>query len=136
MIASARGHSVIMQSSDLKGFRFNLNTRRPIASLLTAASLMAMTLMTCIAHAQFRTIPPDAKRATVGQQQYPLPYIDLGGTAVRLAPGGVIYDQNNRSIVHGALPPGSDVAVVRDMNGDIGRMYILTPHEQANFRGK
>ena len=73
------------------------------------------------------------KRATVGQQQYALPYVDLGGKVVKLAPGGVIYDQNNRTIVHGALPAGADVVFTTDMNGDIARIYILTPQEQAQF---
>jgi hypothetical protein len=36
-------------------------------------------------------------------------------------------------IVHGALPPGADVAFVVDMNGDVGRIYVLTPQEQARF---
>ena len=100
---------------------------------LLAIAAAAILLAVSVAHAQLRTLPANAKRATVGQQQYPLPYINLGGVAVKLAPGGVIYDQNNRSIVHGALPPGADVAFVIDMNGDIGRIYILTPQEQAQF---
>ena len=72
--------------------------------ILFAAGLMLAEF----AHAQLRTLPANAKRATVGQQQYPLPMLDLGGKVVKLAPGGVIYDQNNRSILHGALPPGAD----------------------------
>jgi len=84
-------------------------------------------------HAQLRTLPANAKRATVGQQQYVQPYIDLGGTLLRLAPGGVIYDQNNRMIVHGSLPPGADVVYTTDMNGDVARIFILTPFEQAQL---
>jgi hypothetical protein len=99
---------------------------------LLAISITACLLMAGIAHAQVRTLPANAKRAIVGQQQA-LPNINLGGTTVRLAPGGVIYDQNNRTVVHGALPPGADVAYVLDMNGDVGRIYILTPQEQAQF---
>ena len=99
--------------------------------------MLAVLLVTAsAAYAQIRTLPANAKRATIGQEQFPMPYINIGGTRVRLAPGGVIYDQNNRTIVHGALPPGSDVAVVPDMNGDIGRIYILTPQEQARFGQK
>ena len=98
-----------------------------LATLLFAAGL---------AHAQFRSLPANAKRATVGPDQYPLPYVHIGGARVKLAPGGVIYDQNNRTIVHNALPPGAEVAVVPDLNGDIGRIYILTPQEQAQFGRK
>jgi len=88
------------------------------------------------AQAQMRAIPANAKRAVVGQEQYPLPYINIGGHRLKLAPGGVIYDQNNRTIIHAALPPGADVAVVPDMNGDVGRIYILTPQEQAQFASR
>lgn len=83
-------------------------------------------------YAQLRTLPANAKRTTVGQPQV-LPYVVLGGKVVRLAPGGVIYDQNNRSIVHGALPADADVAFTTDMHGDVSRIYILTPQEQAQF---
>jgi hypothetical protein len=85
-----------------------------------------------IAHAQMRPLPADGKRATVGQPQA-LPYVELGGKLLRLAPGGTIYDQNNRSIVHGALPAGADVVYANDMNGDVARIYILTPQEQAQL---
>jgi hypothetical protein len=100
---------------------------------LLAITVAALLLSVDIAYAQLRAMPANAKRATVGQQQYPLPYIDLDGNRVRLAPGGVIYDQHNRTIVHGALPPGAPVGYTLDMNGDVGRIYILTPQEQATF---
>ena len=105
--------------------------RKLLASLMAASMLIAG-----ISSAQIRSLPVNAKRATTGQQQLAMPLIDLGGKVVKLAPGGVIYDQNNRSIVHGALPPGSDVAYTVDMNGDVARIYILTPYEQAQFSQK
>ena len=88
-----------------------------------------------IAQAQLRTLPVSAKRATVGQQA-PLPFVNLSGHRMKLAPGGVIYDINNRSILHQALPPGEDVAFTVDLNGDVARVYILTPQEQAQFDKK
>lgn len=90
-------------------------------------------LLAGISSAQLRTLPGNAKRATIGQQQHALPFIELGGKVAKLAPGGVIYDQNNRSLVHGALPPGAEVAFTIDMNGDVARIYILTPFEQAQL---
>ena len=86
-----------------------------------------------IVHAQFRTLPPAVKRATVGDRPQVLPYVELGGKVLRLAPGGVIYDQNNRTLVHGALPPGANVAFTTDMHGDIARIFILTPQEQSQL---
>lgn len=102
--------------------------RNLLVILVTAGLLLAGN-----AHAQLRTLPANAIRATVDQQQYPLPYISLNGTVVKLAPGGVIYDRNNRSIVHGALPPGADVVFTTDMNGDVARIYILTHLEKAQL---
>ena len=104
--------------------------RRLLQLLMVACLLFAET-----GYAQLRTIPANAKRATVGQPQV-LPYVELSGKVVRLAPGGLIFDQNNRTIVHGALPPGADVAVTPDMNGDVARIYILTPLERAQFDRK
>lgn len=128
--------SVIMQTSDLKGFRFHLKNLLDAVRKLLPWMVAVLVITAGSAYAQMRTLPANAKRATVGQEQYPLPYINIGGTRLKLAPGGVIYDQNNRTIVHGALPPGADVAVVPDMNGDVGRIYILTPQEQARFGQK
>ena len=102
---------------------------RYLLLLLIAASL----ILTETGYAQFRTLPAASKRATVGAQPRVQPYVELGGKVVRLAPGGVIYDQNNRTIVHGALPAGADVAFTTDMHGDIARIYILTPPEQAQL---
>ena len=98
--------------------------------------LLTLTLGAAIAsasYAQLRTIPANAKRATVGQQQFALPYVDLGAKKLKLAPGAVIYDRENRTIVHNALPPGADVVFTTDMQGDIARIYILNPYEQAQL---
>ena len=117
----------------LKGFTSTLRHSPEAIRKLLAVPLAALLLLATLAHAQIRTLPPEAKRATVGQQQYPLPFVDLSGAKVKLAPGGIIFDQNNRTIVHDALPPGANVVFTTDMNGDIRRIYILTPQEQAQF---
>ena len=64
-----------------------------------------------------------------GQQQQPHPLLQINQKVVRLAPGGRIYDQHNRIIVHGALPDSASVLFVPDMHGDIARLYILLPAE-------
>ena len=87
------------------------------------------------AQAQLRTLPANAKRATLGQPQ-PLPYVQLDGKTARLTPGSVIHDQNNRSILQNALPAGAAVAYTTDMNGNVSRIYILTAREQAEFKPK
>lgn len=63
------------------------------------------------------------------QQQQPYPLLHINKKVLRLAPGGRIYDQHNRMIVHGALPDSASVLFVPDMHGDIARLYILLPAE-------
>jgi hypothetical protein len=101
--------------------------------LLLLLSLILGFAVGATVHAQVRTLPANAKRIVVGQQQFSMPYVDLGNKQVKLAPGAVIYDQNNRSIVHSALPPGADVVFTIDMQGDVARIYVLTPTEQVQL---
>lgn len=79
-----------------------------------------------------RALPPEAKRAEIGAQQA-LPMVAVGNQLLRLAPGGIIFDAANRRITHGQLPPGSDVVYQLDRNGEILRIVILTPEEQARL---
>ena len=59
--------------------------------------------------------------------------VAVGNQLLRLAPGGIIFDAANRRITHGQLPPGSDVVYQLDRNGEILRIVILTPEEQARL---
>lgn len=97
-------------------------------------ALVLAATVTVAAHAQiFRTLPANGRLgALTGQQPYPLLQID--DKVVRLAPGGRIYDANNRVIVHGALPASATVLFVVDMNGDISRIYILRADEIEQIR--
>jgi hypothetical protein len=76
-----------------------------------------------------RNLPAKLQRGIVDSQQA-IPMLSISGKSLKLAPGGVIFDANNRTIVHGALAPGAVVAYTVDMNGDVGRVYVLTPAEQ------
>jgi len=104
--------------------------------LLLLLTLVFGAAISYASHAQLRTLPANAKRTTVGQQQFALPYVDLGAKKLKLAPGAVIYDRENRTIVHNALPPGADVVFTTDMQGDIARIYILNSYEQAQLSRK
>jgi hypothetical protein len=85
------------------------------------------------AHSQHvRILPAQGERGTLGESQ-PLPLVKIGSKVLRLAPGGVIYDQSNRFIVHSRLPPDAAVLYTKDLNGDIQRIYILTEQEQARL---
>jgi len=91
-----------------------------LAALLFAASLPAW--------AQLRTIPQNGKRATLSG--YENPFVVLGGEKKRLAPGAVIFDNDNRMILPGYLPAGkADVVYTTDQTGQVMRIYLLTPQE-------
>ena len=77
-----------------------------------------------------RFLPADGRYGELsGQRQQPLPLVQIDQKILRLAPGGRIFDQHNRMIVHGVLPDSAPVLYVQDMNGDISRLYILLPAE-------
>ena len=76
-----------------------------------------------------RQLPPKGERGKLGDRQ-PMPVVIVSGKALRLAPGGLVFDQHNRTIVHAGLPSQGEVFYTKDMNGDIQRMYILTDQER------
>jgi hypothetical protein len=99
--------------------------------ILALAMLVATT-----SHAQiFRPLPANGQLGELtGGQQQPFPLLQINNQVARLAPGGRIYDQNNRLIVHGSLPPSATVLFVVDSNGEVSRIYILRDDELAQIR--
>jgi hypothetical protein len=96
--------------------------------------MLALAAVITAAHAQiFRQLPANGQLAELaGQQPYPL--LKLNDKTVRLAPGGRIYDENNRTLVHGALPATATVLFLQDLNGNVSRIYILRADELAQIR--
>jgi hypothetical protein len=89
----------------------------------------ALCLACGVAFAQLRTIPPQAKRAEMRHVQELL--VELNGERAQLAPGAQIRDASNRLVLPAALPPGSLVKYLRDAQGYVFRVWILTPEEAA-----
>ena len=80
-----------------------------------------------------RVLPANGKLGDlVGQQQFPL--VELDRKLLRLAPGGVIIDQNNRSILHAHLPAQAPVLYVLDNQGNVTRIILLKPEELARLQ--
>jgi hypothetical protein len=101
---------------------------------ILAAFAFALALTTS-SHAQLqRLLPAGGKLGQAFGQQHQYPMVQINREVLRLAPGGVILDQNNRFIVHGALPARADVLYVLDNRGDISRIVILTPQELARLQ--
>lgn len=96
--------------------------RSPLLALLLALACGA-------AQAQLRTIPADAKRGEI-RHVYQMNVV-IGGQAMRLAPGAQIRDASNMIMLPTALPPGSPVKYLLDSQGQVMRVWILTPQEAA-----
>jgi hypothetical protein len=79
-----------------------------------------------------RVLPEKGERGRLGEPQ-PLPMVKIGNRVLRLAPGAVLFDQQNRSIVHAHLPEGADVYFTKDLSGNVLRVYILTEQERARL---
>ena len=97
--------------------------------------IMLGTLAAWPGHAQFRTLPQNAHFGHLGEPQ-PSPYVQINRKLHKMAPGMVIYDENNRSILQNALPSDTRIAYTVDMAGDIARIYILTELESAQHERK
>lgn len=102
--------------------------------------LLLLTFVVCAAtfgwvnesYAQLRQLPVNGKRGYTGES-LPLPLVRIGRETLKLAPGGLIFDTHNRTIVHASLPVGADVWYQMNMGGEIQRIFILTPVEQARL---
>lgn len=103
--------------------------RRWIWTLALAAACVSTS------HAQFnRQLPADGKVGELVGQQQPFPLLQIDKKVLRLAPGGRIYDRDNRVILHTYLPEKAPVLFVVDMNGDVARAYILRPEEWEQLK--
>ena len=93
----------------------------------TVASLAAVALFLQLAHAQVRSIPPEAKQGEMRHVQDMLVSID--GKQQRLAPGVQIRDASNRILLPAHVPAGSKVKYLVDQEGLVRRVWILSPAE-------
>jgi len=95
----------------------------------TWVGLLAL-LIASASYAQLsRLLPADGKLGELAGQQQPFPLLQINNQVVRLAPGAVIYDRQNRTILHNQLPEYAPVLFVQDRKGEIARMYLLRPDE-------
>ena len=79
-----------------------------------------------------RILPPDAVADELKDSKYP--YVLIGGRQFHLAPGSKIFDQNNRIILPNYLPRSATVLYQLDGNGDLIKMWLLTPAEATSLK--
>jgi hypothetical protein len=81
-----------------------------------------------------RLLPGNGKLGVVFGQQHQYPTVQIDSTLLRLTPGGVILDQENRFILHGYIPAQAPVLYVLDNQGNVTRIVILRPDELARLQ--
>jgi hypothetical protein len=91
--------------------------------------MAALSQIPAPAAAQLRTIPADAKRGTLTHVQGMT--VDISGRRMQLAAGGQIRDDRNMVLLPAAVPPGMLVKFTLDNQGQVARVWILTPQEAA-----
>ena len=79
-----------------------------------------------------RILPQNAVSGELTASRYP--YVIIGDKRLHLAPGSLIFDQNNRIILPNYLPRKATVLYNIDGNGDLHKMWLLTPEEVANLK--
>lgn len=98
------------------------------------ALLVCLCLFAAGAHAQLRNIPEQAKDGAISHLQDMIVAID--GVAVRLAPGVLIRDQDNRLLLPTAIPAGAQIKYLLDAEGLVRQVWILTPDEAKQAAAK
>ena len=94
--------------------------------------LLAMLLFTSTAgaaQAQLRTIPAEAKRATLSHVQGMT--VEIDGKRTELAAGAQIRDARNMIVLPTALRARVLVKYLPDGRGQAWRIWILSPQEEA-----
>ena len=91
--------------------------------------LLAVAAVAFAAHAQLRSIPPEARPGTLRHLQDMI--VELNGKAVRLSPGAQIRDPYNRLVLPASMTGKTAVKYLSDANGMVHRVWVLTPEEAA-----
>jgi hypothetical protein len=81
-----------------------------------------------------RLLPADAPMATVAPLEFP--FVKIDGKAAKLAPGAVIFDLSNRTVLPVSLPAQALALYERDNGGEVSRIWLLTADEAAELKAR
>ena len=98
-----------------------------VASLLAGIVLALLLAATASAQVVSRKIPADAARGSYTPAPFPGAYID--GKLMRLAPGARIVMPNNLAVTPNQVPADAPVRYQLDKQGQIRRVWVLSPEE-------
>jgi hypothetical protein len=105
---------------------------RGLCWIICAASIVGSVVAGPVQAA--RNFPPDAQRAIFTVVQYPI--VKLSKQTLSMAPGGQIRDESNLIVQSSSLTGRYRVLYTLDLNGNVSRVWILTPEEQAIYGPK
>ena len=103
----------------MRGLRWFLCSASIVGSVLTSSAQTP------------REFPPNAVRAVFSVVQTPV--VKMYRQTYQLAPGAQIRDQNNLIVQPASLPGRYRVLYTLDNYGNVFRVWILTPQEQALY---
>ncbi len=103
------------------------STHSPLVFALLFA--LAFALAAGGAQAQFRTITPEAKRGVMRHVEGMT--VEINGKRAQLAAGAQIRDGRNMVVVPAAVPADVVVKYLLDGQGQLSRVWILSPQEAA-----
>lgn len=90
---------------------------------------LVFVLAAGVAQAQFRTIAPEAKRGVMRHVEGMT--VEINGKRAQLAAGAQIRDGRNMVVVPAAVPADVVVKYLLDGQGQLSRVWILSPQEAA-----
>jgi len=107
-----------------------------------AASLVVLAVIwSGVTHAQVRTFPANSQQVRISEVGNGL--VVINGNTLKLAPGLLVFNENNRTIVRSRIPAGVVARVVVNTRNEIQRVWILTldeieaaPQGQPGSRGR
>ncbi len=97
----------------------------------TLFAVLVAFLLALPAHAVDRPFPRNVKPANLTGVTYP--YVSIDDRTYRLAPGAHIYDTANRIVLPNASPKTGKVLFKLDSQGNLLKLWILTPEEIAHL---
>ncbi|TAK92480.1 MAG: hypothetical protein EPO06_01360 [Burkholderiaceae bacterium] len=95
---------------------------------ILALSLLSSVITPAVAQ-QFRRIPPNLPTVQITGISYP--QVKLGDRVYRLAPGALIYSEQNSTLVSNQVTVGAVAKVWFNAQGEVQTLWILTPQERA-----
>jgi hypothetical protein len=87
---------------------------------------LLVALVASGAHAA-RPLPADGHTGELKALDYPM--VQIGKEALRLAPGGRVFSEGNRIVMHNQLPAEAKVMYQADISGLILNLWLLSEEE-------